>query len=185
MYSILLPWLLTLHLPVKADMTPGADRDTAPSFAVTTTKNAIMHLRDIHRIGRNGQLPEVTAEEERIRQAFGKAVPRVSFNRTVFRQMLIRWVTACNIPFRAVESDTFRLLLGYLAACVSSCYALSARFSVLTGHILIVGQLHRNSQAHADHREDSQSLDPREIYVFTRRTPHGTRQRTSGNPHLL
>ena len=93
MYSILISSLLTFHLVMKADMKLGPDRDTAPSFAITNGKNAITHLSDVHRIGRDGQLPEETAEEEHMRQAFGKAVPRVSFSRTVFRQMLIRWVT--------------------------------------------------------------------------------------------
>jgi hypothetical protein len=59
-------------------------------------------------------------EEQRIRTAFGNTLPRVAFNITVFRQILIRWIIICNIPFRGVENDSFRLLLGYLAACVRS-----------------------------------------------------------------
>jgi len=159
------PYFSTFNFPLdaKADDKSGPVLDTAPCYSLTTTKNAIRHLDNVHNIGRNGQ----HAEGERMLQGSGTAVPRVSFDRIAFRQMLIRLVTACNIQVRAVDDNEFRQLLGCLAACVSSHNYLSTCFLVLTGHILLAGQRHRNSQAHADHRKYRQSLDDREIHGCT------------------
>jgi len=110
------------RLVVNADMKSGPYRNTAPSFAVTNTKNSVMHQSDVRRIGQNGQLPEVTEEEERIYEAFVKAGSRVSFNRTVSRQLLIRWVTTCNISMQGAQHDSCRPILVYLASCVSTYY---------------------------------------------------------------
>jgi len=63
---------LTFRLVASADMQSAPDRNIAPSFAVATTKKATIHLSAGRSIGRNGQLPEVTARQDRVRQAFVK-----------------------------------------------------------------------------------------------------------------
>ena len=105
---------------MKADAKSGPNRDTAASFAITAEEDAITHLRDVHRIGQNGPLAGVTAGPQRIQQAPDDTVPRVIFKDFAFQRMLIRWIATYNIPLQAVESDMFRLILVYLAACVSS-----------------------------------------------------------------
>jgi hypothetical protein len=96
----------------------GPNPRTAATFSDGSTKNAIIHLHDVHRIGKNGPLPPVEQEAQRIRLAFGNSLPRVSFNVDVFQELLSRWMALCDVPFVAVEHDCFRLLLSYLAACV-------------------------------------------------------------------
>jgi hypothetical protein len=92
---------------------------TAATFSDGSTKNAIIHLHDVHRIGQHGPLPPIKQEAQRIRLAFGNALPHVAFNVDIFQDILIRWMALCDIPFVAIEHDYFRVLLGYLAPCVS------------------------------------------------------------------
>jgi hypothetical protein len=96
----------------------GPNPRTAATFSDGSTKNAITHLRDVHRIGKDGPLAPVEEQEKRIRLAFGNTLPRVSFNVDIFEDILTRWMALCDIPFLAVEHDCFRLLLSYLASCV-------------------------------------------------------------------
>jgi hypothetical protein len=77
-----------------------------------------MHLRNVHRIGQDGQLMDPAEQEQKLRIAFGNSLPRITFNINYFRIILIHWMVVCNIPFKGIEHQGFRLLLSYLAACV-------------------------------------------------------------------
>jgi hypothetical protein len=88
------------------------------AFAVTTTKNAIEHLRVKHRIGPDG--PFTTGprpSQQPIVQMFGMTSPRIIFNEDVFKQLLLPWIVANDISFRMCEDSSFRKLCAYLAAC--------------------------------------------------------------------
>lgn len=51
-----------------------------------------------------------------------RGAQQLHFNLDVFKAILFQWVYINNISFRVVEQPTFRLILGYLMACVSlSC----------------------------------------------------------------
>lgn len=56
--------------------------------------------------------------------AFGRhsaTLPHVlHFNPEVFKAIRLHWMTACGIPFNAVEDTSFRLLAVYLATCAYS-----------------------------------------------------------------
>jgi hypothetical protein len=96
----------------------GKNRKTAQSYADSSTKNAIEHLKTIHRIDADGEMEPLEDQLHSIRAAFGRTLPKVFFNVVFFKVVLVRWVISCNIPFRGVEHPAFRLLVGYLAACV-------------------------------------------------------------------
>jgi len=80
----------------------------------------IEHLRDSHKIGKNGAIEaQLERGQLQIETAFGNTRPQIIFNLGVFRNMLLHWIIQNNISFRAVEQPNFRVLLGYLAACMS------------------------------------------------------------------
>jgi len=101
----------------------GPSTRTAQTYSDASTKNAISHLRRVHKLGPDGELPPVAIRQQSLREAFGNTTPRVAFNLEVFKAILLRWMTICNIPFNVVENTRFRLLAGYLAAYVHSCYS--------------------------------------------------------------
>jgi len=47
-------------------------------------------------------------------------MPRIQFNKDVFKQLLFQWIVFCHVSFRQVEEPSFRLLLGYLSATSAS-----------------------------------------------------------------
>jgi hypothetical protein len=79
----------------------------------------IEHLRDAHRIDKDGYMDSERAVNQRIDKAFGQAQQRIVFNLDMFKQLLLRWIIVNNIPFSQVENSVFRTLLFYLLACVS------------------------------------------------------------------
>jgi hypothetical protein len=79
----------------------GKNRKTAQSYADSSTKNAIEHLKTIHRIDADGEMEPLADQNNRIRAAFGRTLPKVFFNVEFFKVLLVRWVISCNIPFRA------------------------------------------------------------------------------------
>jgi hypothetical protein len=91
---------------------------TAQTFAVSGTKNMIDHLRDSHRIDKDGVMDTERAVNQRINKIFGKATKRIEFNLDMFKQLLLRWIIVNHIAFRQVEDSAFRTLLCYLLACV-------------------------------------------------------------------
>ena len=79
----------------------------------------IDHLRQHHGITK--QDPDgVCSRASKIQKAFGNAIPKIVFNKDIFRLLLLRWIIANNISFSLVNDNTFRTLLTYLCACVSS-----------------------------------------------------------------
>ena len=64
-----------------------------------------------------------------IRQAFGNAIPRIQFNKDIFKQLLIQWIVLCHISFHQVEQPSFRLLLSYLSATSASYTAIPQSLS--------------------------------------------------------
>ena len=80
----------------------------------------IEHLRESHKVGKQGPIQvQLEKGQIQIEAAFGNTRPQIIFNQEVFRNMLLHWIIQNNISFRAVELASFRVLLGYLAACVS------------------------------------------------------------------
>ena len=96
----------------------GLNPSRPVTFAVTTTKNAIEHLRVKHRIGPDGPIAiGSTPSQQTIVSMFGNAPPRITFNEDVFKHFLLQWVVAHDISFRMCEDSFFRRLCAYLAAC--------------------------------------------------------------------
>ena len=92
----------------------------AVTFADSSTKNMIEHLHDTHQKTKEGPLTiQLEKGQLRIETAFGNTRPQIIFNKDIFRELLLRWLVINNISFRQVEQGSFRILLGYLAACVS------------------------------------------------------------------
>ena len=95
---------------------------TAVTFSDSSTRNMGDHLQQRHGIttldpeGSSGPGPGTTE----IQRAFGNALPRIVFNKEIFRLLLLRWIIINNISFRQVNDNAFRTLLTYLCACVSN-----------------------------------------------------------------
>ena len=80
----------------------------------------IEHLREYHKVGKDGPIQlQLEKGQIQLEKAFGNTRPQIIFNQEVFRNMLLHWIIQNNISFCAVEQTSFRVLLGYLAACVS------------------------------------------------------------------
>ena len=79
----------------------------------------IEHLRNIHRIDKDGPMDTQGAVTQRIDKVFGKAKQRLEFNHEIFKHLLLRWVIINHIAFRQVEDHAFRTMLCYLLACIS------------------------------------------------------------------
>ena len=98
----------------------GPSPRVAVTFADSSTKNMIEHLHDTHRMTKDGPLAiHLEKGQLRIETAFRNTKPQIIFNKDVFGELLVRWLVVNNISFRQVEQGSFRVLLGYLAACVS------------------------------------------------------------------
>jgi hypothetical protein len=61
-------------------------------------------------------LPPPGIRQQSLREAFDNTTPRISFNPEATKAILLRWMAICNIPFKAAENTSFRLLAGYLPA---------------------------------------------------------------------
>jgi hypothetical protein len=60
------------------------------TFAVGSTKNAIKHLKKVHRITAEGPIAEGPSQQQQtIEATFGKLTPSITFNDDVFR--LLQW----------------------------------------------------------------------------------------------
>jgi len=104
----------------------GPSPRMAVTFADSSTKNMIEHLHDTHQMTKEGPLTiQLEKGQLRIETAFGNTRPQIIFNKDMFRELLLRWLVINNISFRQVEQGSFRILLGYLAACVSISYFFS------------------------------------------------------------
>jgi hypothetical protein len=83
------------------------------------------HLARVHgvtkagRFGSSSALGLTTASTLPLRLAFARGAQQLHFNLDLFNAILIQWVYINNISFRVVQQPTFRLILGYLMACVS------------------------------------------------------------------
>jgi hypothetical protein len=112
------------HSGVCADCQGGGPQNSKKpvTFAVGSTKNAIKHLKKVHRITAEGPIAEGPSQQQQtIEATFGKLTPSITFNDDVFRHLLWRYIYTTNESFRVCEEESFRILLGYLAACVSAC----------------------------------------------------------------
>lgn len=78
----------------------------------------IEHLQDVHKVNRDGPMA-VEEGQVLLESAFGKTRPQIIFNADLFRDLLLRWMILNHISFSQVEQSSFRVLLRYLAACVS------------------------------------------------------------------
>ena len=99
--------------------TIGPSKGAVITFADASTKNMIQHLREVHKIGKEGPIA-LEHGQVLIETAFGKTRPQVAFNSDLFRDLLLRWIVENHISFRQVEQSSFRVLLRYLVACVST-----------------------------------------------------------------
>jgi hypothetical protein len=77
----------------------------------------IDHLRDVHRIDKDGVMDTHGAVNQRIDKVFGKATKRIEFNLNMFKQLLMRWIIVNHIAFCQVQDSAFRTLLCYFLAC--------------------------------------------------------------------
>lgn len=94
------------------------DRLAPRTFAASSTRNAIDHLRRCHQIGPEGQVASgPTSAQLTIQAAFGNNAPKIEFNADIFHSMLIHWVTAASVPFSVCNHPAFRTLLAYLGTC--------------------------------------------------------------------
>ncbi|KAG0136478.1 hypothetical protein HOY82DRAFT_536203 [Tuber indicum] len=66
------------------------NRSTPTTFAVSSTRNAIDHLRRYHQIGPEGQLiPIAQKQQKSIKAAFVNTKPKIEFNADIFRKEAI------------------------------------------------------------------------------------------------
>jgi len=79
----------------------------------------IDHLQEVHKVNRDGTIP-MEQGQVLIESVFGKTRPQIVFNADLFRDLLLRWMILNHISFTQVEQSSFRVLLRYLVACVSS-----------------------------------------------------------------
>jgi hypothetical protein len=121
-YCILFPELTVDFLNA------GPNPKTAVTFAITSTKNPLDHLRLKHHIGPDGPINRAKPprHQQTIEAAFGEKRPEITFNADIFERLLGRWIYTEDVSFRICETDTFRYLLSYLAACVSNKFFLNA-----------------------------------------------------------
>ena len=90
------------------------------------------HLQQFHQIDKEhpvdpasslGACSAISNGPGTIEAAFARGLQRIEFNKDIFKAVLIQWIYINNISFRVVEQRSFRLLLMYLLACVSSAWA--------------------------------------------------------------
>ena len=68
----------------------GPNKRTAATFADTSTKNMIEHLREMHKMGKHGAIAvQLEKGQIQIETAFGNTRPQIVFNQEVFRNMLL------------------------------------------------------------------------------------------------
>ena len=98
-------------------------------YVRTSIGNAGKHLRREHGINvKPGTLESQLLENSQlvIEEVFGTAPPPgvrhkdVYFNREVFKELLLRWISRRNVPLWAVELEEFRDLLHYCCSVVSN-----------------------------------------------------------------
>jgi len=147
-------YVITIDNLLVTNTCLGPSTRTAQTYSDASTKNAISHLRRVHRLGPDGELPTVAIRQQSLREAFGNTTPRIAFNPEMFKAILLRWMTICNNPFNAVENNSFRLLAGYLAACVRS------RYSFLSYVYLLIVQ---TASYTAIPRQHNSIVDPRYV----------------------
>ena len=109
----------------------GPSAHTTQTYSDASTKNAILYLRRVHSHCPIGNLQPLGIRLQILREPFGNATRRVVTNPDVFKAILLRWMTICNIPFDAVENVSFRFLAGDLAARVRLCCTSPIRYEFL------------------------------------------------------
>jgi len=97
----------------------GPSKGATVTFSDSSTKNMIEHLREVNKIGKDSPIA-LEHGQVLIETAFGKTRPQVAFNSDLFQDLLLRWIVENNISFREIEQSSFRILVRYLLACVSS-----------------------------------------------------------------
>lgn len=109
----------------------GPGRSRAKTFSDVSTRNMIEHLAEDHGITKDNQEGKKSQAGQRIEEAFqhGSHHQTIHFNKIIFKQLLIRWITVSNISFRQVEIPAFWFLLAYLCACVSLYFYIFHRLS--------------------------------------------------------
>jgi len=101
----------------------GPNPNTVVTFATTSTKNPQEHLRLKHRIDADGVIAtsRSTTHQETIQAAFGRSgIPKIEFNTDVYKHLMVCWIFKMSISFRVCDDDSFRAILSYLVACVST-----------------------------------------------------------------
>ena len=90
------------------------------------------HLQQIHQIDNEHPADPASSLVARsarsngpgtIEAVFARGLQQIEFNKDIFKAVVIQWIYIYNISFRVVEQRSFRLLLMYLLACVSSAWA--------------------------------------------------------------
>lgn len=75
---------------------------TAKMYVDTSTCHQMDHLRNRHRLTKEGRLPAPGERSGLIQQAFGNTAPRIQFNNQIFQELLLIWMLLSNISFRQV-----------------------------------------------------------------------------------
>lgn len=81
---------------------------------MTTTYSAIEHVKNKHRIDKNGPIPNASALEQQQENAETQAElgrTWTTLNLRLFQELLIRWIVIMHITFSQVENESFRDLL--------------------------------------------------------------------------
>ena len=99
----------------------------------------INHLWQEHAVTKNNLEEEPGTRDShgrgQIKKAFGNSIPRITFNKEIFRLLLLRWIIFNNISFSQVNDSAFRTLLAYLCACVCNLlHYFYNTINLLTGH---------------------------------------------------
>ena len=76
-------------------------------------------MQEVHKVNHEGAIP-MEQGQVLIESAFGKTRLQIVFKADLFRNLLLRSMILNPISFSQVEQSSFRVLLRYLVACVSS-----------------------------------------------------------------
>jgi hypothetical protein len=90
----------------------GAPRPTSHIYKANATNGAMYHLKAVHRVSEDGQLPVDDGTQSTL-ETFANPRPR-DFNSFVFRSMILRLFTTRQLPLSLIEDEAFRALLVYL-----------------------------------------------------------------------
>lgn len=101
-------------------------------YATGSTVRPIDHLWMVHRINKNGSIKPPPVQNSPYYGCFVRhnALPALTYDPAVFRQLLMMWIVKSRVSFRQVQTLEFRYMLSCLAAAATPSKALPKLISL-------------------------------------------------------